>query len=90
MYVLKHPFKLSFALMLVGETLSFQLWQIFVNVHVKKIISLHSFRRKKLIKVNKSKCLGTGTEGICKPTLRYFDLMSFLRDRYFQTSYLRF
>lgn len=47
----------------------------------KKINSFRSVYRKELQKVNKSERSGAGTDDIYKPSLWYFDLLSFLNDQ---------
>lgn len=48
---------------------------------VKKINSIRTVYRKELLKVNKSIRSGAGDDDIYKPTLWYFDLLSFLYDQ---------
>ncbi|KAL1516305.1 hypothetical protein ABEB36_000224 [Hypothenemus hampei] len=48
---------------------------------IKKINSLRTVYRKELSKVNNSIRSGAGDEDIYKPTLWYFDLLSFLNDQ---------
>lgn len=51
------------------------------NTVVKKINALRTVYKKELSKVNKSEKSGAGADDIYKPTLWYFDLLSFLNDQ---------